>query len=177
MALVGYDCAIAGNEPSRRMLLSTGARLHKGFAERFDHCSLAMLDRRGMVVAWYDDSFDALCAETAVLQQHVSQFYLPSDIATGLPGRCLRCALDCGIDTQQGWRRRPGGAIYWGTTIMETIETNDGRVLGFAHVTRRAPGPWEAIHVAARRPERRWRTRTRMRWRAGAIEAPSLAAP
>jgi hypothetical protein len=157
-----------------RMLMDLGARLYMNFAERSDHCSLAVLDRSGMVVAWYDGSFGVIPAETAVLQRHVSQFYLPSDIAAGLPSRSLRCAVDSGVDTQHGWRRRPGGAIYWATTVVEMIEASDGRSLGFAHVTRRAPGPWASIRIAARMPKRQRRTRARTRWPTGNMEAPGL---
>jgi hypothetical protein len=157
-----------------QMLLDMGARLYMSFAERSDHCSLAVLDRGGMVVAWYDGA-GATHAGTAVLQRHVSQFYLPSDVAAGLPSRSLRCAVDSGVDTQHGWRRRPGGAIYWATTVVEMIEASDGRSLGFAHVTRRAPGPWASLRVAARMPQRQRRTRTRMRSPAVSVEAPGLA--
>lgn len=167
---------IVEDEQRCRMLLSKGARLQARFTERLDHCSLAVLDQEGMVVSWYDGAFGPVCADDAVLHRHVSQFYVPSDIAADVPGRSLRCAADCGINTQHGWRRRPGGAIYWGTTVVETIETSDGCALGFAHVTRRSQGPWEAIHVAARELKRRRRTHARLRWSVGGMEPSSLVA-
>lgn len=173
------DCSSTQCEQEQRyrMLLSKGARLHARLTERSDCCSLAVLDRSGMVISWYEGSFGAAHADDKVLHRHVSQFYVPGDIAAGVPGRSLRCAADCGVNTQHGWRRRPGGAIYWGTTVVETIVARDGGVLGFAHVTRRSQGPWEAIHVAATRPRRTRRIRAQMRWSVGGgMSSPSLAA-
>ena len=173
------DCSSTQCEQEQRcrMLLSEGARLHARFIDRSDCCSLAVLDQGGMVMSWYEGSFGAAHADDKVLHRHVSQFYVPGDIASGVPGRSLRCAADCGVNTQHGWRRRPGGAIYWGTTVVETIVARDGGVLGFSHVTRRSQGPWEAIHVAATRPRRTRRIRAQMRWSVGGgMSSPGLAA-
>jgi hypothetical protein len=164
------------DEQRRGMLMSKGARLHAGFAERSDHCSLAVLDLHGIVVCWYDGSVDDVCADTEVLHRHVSQFYVPSDVAAGIPGRSLRCAADYGVNTQHGWRRRPGGATYWGTTVVETIEASDGRSLGFAHITRRSQGPWEFIRPAVAAPRRRRRVRMLTSWSVSRAGTPGLVA-
>jgi hypothetical protein len=166
------NLVVADGEQRREMLLSKGARLHAGFVERFDHCSLAVLDRAGMVVSWYDEASGAGCTDDAVLHRHVSQFYMPSDIAAGVPRRSLRSAAAYGLNTRHGWRRRPGGAVYWGTTVLETIEDSDGRAIGFAHITRRSQGPWEVSRVTAREQQRR----THVRWSAGGMEEPGLVA-
>jgi hypothetical protein len=164
---------VADGEQRRRVLLSKGARLHAGFVERCDHCSLAVLDRAGMVVSWYDGALGAGCSDDAVLHRHVSQFYVVGDIAAGEPRGSLRFAAAHGFDTQHGWRRRPGGAVYWGTTVLETIGDGNGHVLGFAHITRRSQGPWEIGRVTARRQRRH--TRVRLRWSTGGME-PGLVA-
>lgn len=90
-------------ERQRLMLLSKGARLQAGFVERFDHCSLAVLDRDGIVVSWYDGSSGSSCADDAVVHRHVSQFYVPSDIALDVPGRSFERLLRRG---SQGLRPR-----------------------------------------------------------------------
>lgn len=149
-------CILVQREHDMRMVLvRTGARLHSQFAKRADSCSLAMLDPAGMVVSWYDESFHAASADRRVLDHHVSQFYLAADLATGVPDRHLRHAADRGMDTQEGWRQRPCGAVFWGTTVVEPIVRRDGHVLGFSHVTRRSRGPWEMMPIAVRRPQRR----------------------
>jgi hypothetical protein len=143
-----------------RMLLNAGTRLHAALAKRSEHCALAVLDEDGVVVSWYDQLFGPACTSDGVLYQHVSQFYMERDVAAGVPARSLRCAADCGIDIQEGWRRRPGGAIYWGTTTLETVADGDGHTFGFAHITRRVQGPWEVTHLAMRGRRQARRTRS-----------------
>jgi hypothetical protein len=45
------------------------------------------------------------------------------------------------VDTQRGWRRRPGGDIFWGVTVIHSILLTDGELLGYSHVTRSVRGP------------------------------------
>lgn len=125
----------------RRVLLRKGARLHAASVDRGDRCSLAMLDTHGIVVGWYDNSRDCSRVGTHVIDRHVSQFYLPADLAADLPNLNLASAAVCGGSTQLGWRRQPSGAIIWGTTVIEAIMMNDGRLQGFTHVIRPAEGP------------------------------------
>jgi hypothetical protein len=137
-----------------RVLLRTGARLHSQFARQIDACSLAMLNSAGNVVSWYDESAHSTSHDEGVLNHHVSQFYLPADLALHLPARSLQIASQHGSDTQEGWRRRPNGAIYWGRTVIEAVLSLDGQLLGFTHVTRSSRGPWEFSSIAVRRPQR-----------------------
>ena len=136
------------------VLLRTGARLHSQFERQIDACSLAMLDSAGLVVSWYDESVHSASDDQGVLNHHVSQFYLPADLALQLPARSLQIARERGTDTQEGWRRRPNGAIYWGRTVIEAVLSLDGQLLGFTHVTRSSRGPWEFSSIAVRRPQR-----------------------
>lgn len=163
----------AEDEQLRQKLLDEGARLHASLVERSDDCSLAVLDRAGVVVSWYDETSNVECNDERVLHRHMSQFYMPRDIAAGIPHRGLRFAALSGFNTQHGWRRRPSSTVYWGTTILETIEDGDGRALGFAHATRRSRGPWELGRLTARTHLQR--PRTRMRWTAPRTE-PAFAA-
>lgn len=169
------DCVLVPPEQERhRVLLLTGARLHAQFAQRIDTCLLAMLDPGGIVVSWYGESFPTASADQGVLDHHVSQFYLAADLAMGVPGRSLRSAADCGIDTQEGWRRRPSGAIFWCTTVVEAIVCVDGQLLGFSHVMRPARGPWEILPIAVRRPQHR-RIRTQVQLPAfGGMTCPNM---
>lgn len=136
----------------RRVLLKKGARLHSASLGRGDHCSLAVLDSRGVVVAWYDDSSDSSRVGTHIVDRHVSQFYVATDLASNLPGLNLLSAALYGGNTQQGWRRQPSGAIIWGTTVIEAIVLKDGRLQGFTHVVRPADGPRQNIEMQMRQP-------------------------
>jgi hypothetical protein len=133
----------------RRVLLKKGAVLHEAMGDSAGKCSLAMLDATGVVVSWYDPARIAERAAGKVVDRHMYQFYVPQDIANNVPDRDLRLATDNGNSTQQGWRRRADGAVFWGTTVIDAVMLRDGRLQGFSHVTRRSPGPWENVARAS----------------------------
>jgi len=111
--------------------------------ERADRCAIAILDPRGIVIAWHDRLPHARPYDPGVLSRHMSQFYLPQEVALNVPACHLSIAAEYGMDTQRGWRRRPSGDIFWGVTVMQSILLSDGELLGYSHVTR-------ALHAPAR---------------------------
>ncbi len=109
--------------------------------ERNDRCAIAILDATGIVMFWHDHLPRARPYDPGVLSRHMSQFYLPDEIALHVPGRHLSIAAEHGADTQRGWRRRPSGEIFWGVTVLQSILLGDGELLGYSHVTRLVRGP------------------------------------
>jgi hypothetical protein len=151
----------------RRVLLRRGAQMHAAMGREEENCSLAMLDEEGVVVAWYGraDGNDRLADQ--VVDRHVSQFYVPEDIASRQPLRDLHAAtIECS-NTRQGWRRRPDGIAFWGTTVIEAVLLRDGRLQGFSCVTRGSEGPSASLPIAQRldlprdEENRDWRPGTR----------------
>ena len=112
--------------------------------------SLAMLDEAGIVVSWYDRAFIGNVADDDVVDDHVCQFYVLEDVAAGVPHRDLRVAVANGTCTEQGWRRRAGGAVYWGTTVIRALVNRNGQLQGFSHLTRQSRGPREPSYAASR---------------------------
>jgi hypothetical protein len=129
----------------RRLLAARGQQIHTTSVERADRCAIAILDTRGIVIAWHDHLPHALAYDPSVLSRHMSQFYLPDEIALSVPARHLSIAAEHGVDTQRGWRRRPGGEIFWGVTVMQSILLSDGELLGYSHVTRSLHAPAQHI--------------------------------
>jgi hypothetical protein len=125
----------------RRVLLRRGARMHAVMGTDVENCSLAMLDEEGVVVSWYGRADGNDRGADHVVDHHVSQFYVPEDIARKQPLLDLHAATVEGSDTGQGWRRRPDGIAFWGTTVIEAVLLRDGRLQGFSYVTRGAEGP------------------------------------
>src|SRR5690606_14996808 len=89
----------------RRLLLARGGQIHTRSVECADRCAIAILDTQGIVIAWHDHLPRARRSDHGVVNRHMSQFYLPEDIALYLPARHLSMAAEHGIDTQRGWRR------------------------------------------------------------------------
>jgi len=129
----------------RHFLAARGQQIHTASVERADRCAIAILDARGIVIAWHDHLPHARPYDPGVLSRHMSQFYLPTDVALHVPARHLSIAAEHGADTQRGWRRRPGGDIFWGVTVMQSILLSDGELLGYSHVTRSLFAPAQQI--------------------------------
>jgi hypothetical protein len=117
----------------RRVLLRRGARMHAAMAGDSENCSLAMLDEDGVVVSWY--GLVGTSSEHTV-DRHVSQFYIPEEIAGNQPLRDLLAAVVRGSITRQGWRGQPDGTTLWSTAVISAVVLRDGRLQGFSYVTR-----------------------------------------
>lgn len=130
----------------RRVLVRKGARLHASMLEQSDGGSLAMLDALGVVVGWYEGSGRVrnVNSQREVLSQHVSQFYLPTDIATNVPESHLKTAASAGSSTERGWRRRSDGSTFWASTLIEPIALQGGPLQGFSHIVREHKEPISA---------------------------------
>jgi hypothetical protein len=128
----------------RRVLIRKGARMQAAMLERSDGGSLAMLDACGVVVYWCErpEPSSASDAESSVLKRHVSQFYVPEDIACSVPLLHLRNAAAAGSSTQRGWRKRTDGTTFWATTVIEALSLRGGSLQGFSHVVRESKDPW-----------------------------------
>lgn len=138
----------------RRLLTKLGTRMHATSVERGDDCSIAILDDRGVVVAWHDNLPGAASFDFGVIGMHVSQFYLTHDVVFQRAECRLNAACLHGSDTQQGWRRRPDGAVFWGITVIEAMRLKNGEVHGYSHVTRYAREPRERVTASVRRAPR-----------------------
>lgn len=138
----------------RRVLSKRGARMYSTLVANAEQCSLAMLDAAGVVVSWHDHA-ESGGDHTAdhVVNRHISQFYTTHDLARGIPQRDLRIAVATGKSAQQGWRRRPDGAVFWGSTIIDSMLLRDGRLQGFSYVTSRCQGEREQALAANGTPQ------------------------
>jgi hypothetical protein len=119
----------------RRVLQRRGALMHAALARESEHSSLAMLDETGVVVSWYGE---AGASSQNVVDRHVSQFYLPKEIASNQPLRDLRSATVGGTISREGWRRRTDGTTFWSHFVLEAVVLRDGRLQGFSYVMRAA---------------------------------------
>ena len=138
------------------LLVAQGARMHATSIERSDGCAIAMLDHRGVVHAWHDSLPDAMAFNFRIVGTHVSQFYLPQDVVLLRPDRDLFAACLHGSTTQQGWRRRPNGSIFWAVTIIQPIYLESGALNGYSHVTRFAQDPRGRAPAEARDAARQY---------------------
>ncbi len=71
-----------------------------------------------------------------IIGQNFSRFYSPADQAAGRPARALRLALENGRYDEEGWRVRKDGTFFWASVVIDPIRDDEGKLLGFAKITR-----------------------------------------
>jgi PAS domain S-box-containing protein len=99
--------------------------------------AIYMIDPSGYITSWNAGAqrFKGYI-EPEIIGQHFSRFYTPEDQATGLPARALGIALAEGKYEAEGWRVRKDGTRFWAHVVIDPVYNEEGRLLGFAKVTR-----------------------------------------
>ncbi|HEY4031961.1 MAG TPA: PAS domain S-box protein [Caulobacteraceae bacterium] len=99
--------------------------------------AIYMLDLTGHVSSWNPGAqrFKGYEAQD-ILGRHFSLFYTPEERDAGLPERNLDRAAVEGRYEGEGWRVRRDGRQFWAHVVIDAIRDEDGRLLGFAKITR-----------------------------------------
>jgi PAS domain S-box-containing protein len=71
-----------------------------------------------------------------IIGSHVSTFYTPEQIAAGLVEQELKEATESGRAEREDWRVRKGGERFWGNEIATAMRDAEGKLLGFAKISR-----------------------------------------
>src|SRR4051812_33179692 len=99
--------------------------------------AIIMLDPAGQVASW-NRGAEQLTGHRAeeALGHPLSIFYSPEDVAAGAPGTALATAAREGRHQGEGWRVRKDGSRFWASALVAAIRDGDGRLTGYAKVTR-----------------------------------------
>ncbi len=99
--------------------------------------AIYLLDTQGMVSSWNPgaERFKGYKADE-IIGQNFSRFYTAEDIKADLPRRALRIAAREGRFESEGWRVRKDGTRFWAHVVVDPIRGDDGRLIGFAKITR-----------------------------------------
>jgi PAS domain S-box-containing protein len=99
--------------------------------------ALYMLDAEGNVSSW-NAGGERIKGYTPVeiIGQHFSRFYSEADRANGKPARALKIAREHGRYEEEGWRVRKDGSFFWASVIIDPIHNDEGKLIGFAKITR-----------------------------------------
>jgi PAS domain S-box-containing protein len=99
--------------------------------------AIYMLDPEGRVTNWNSgaEKIKGYSPEE-IMGQHFSRFYTPEEIAAGVPKRALETARKTGRYEAEGWRVRKDGSRFWASVVIDAIHDEDGKLIGFAKVTR-----------------------------------------
>jgi len=103
--------------------------------EGVDDYAIFMLDRNGFVSSWNGGAERISGYSSAeILGKHFSHFYTSEDVAAHKPWRQISEARDVGRVSDEGWRARKDGTLFWASSVMTALHDADGRPYGFAHV-------------------------------------------
>ena len=99
--------------------------------------AIFMLDPGGLVLTWNAGAqrIKGYSAEE-IIGQHFSRFYPSEALARSFPQTELRIAAAEGRFEDEGWRVRKDGSRFWANVIITALRAEDGRLRGFAKVTR-----------------------------------------
>jgi PAS domain S-box-containing protein len=95
------------------------------------------LDATGHIVSW-NAGAQRIKGYSAneIIGRHFSTFYTPEDVASGKTTYELEVAARDGRIEDEGWRVRKDGTRFWANVIITALRDEDGKLVGFAKVTR-----------------------------------------
>lgn len=99
--------------------------------------AIYMLDTSGCVVNWNAGAQRAkgYVAEE-IVGQHFSVFYSAQERLQRAPEANLATALKNGRFEDEGWRYRKDGSAFWAHVVIDAIHNDEGKLIGFAKITR-----------------------------------------
>src|SRR3954452_9319160 len=99
--------------------------------------AIFLLDTEGHVLTW-NPGAENIKGYTAaeVIGRHFSVFYTDEDRARDHPAHELEIAVHEGRYEEEGWRIRKDGTRFWASVTITAILDEEGRLTGFAKVTR-----------------------------------------
>jgi PAS domain S-box-containing protein len=125
-------------EPSSLPLASHAESEHfRLLVDSITDYAVYMLSPAGFVISWNAgaERFKGYTA-AEVIGQHFSRFYTEEDRAINLPARALQIAVSEGKFEDEGWRLRKDGRRFWASVVIDPMWDNEGKLIGFAKITR-----------------------------------------
>jgi PAS domain S-box-containing protein len=96
-----------------------------------------MLDPEGHIASW-NEGARLIKGYTApeILGKSFEVFYPQEAVDDGFPKRELKEAARVGRFEDEGWRIRKDGSRFWANVVITAVRDRDGKLVGFAKVTR-----------------------------------------
>jgi PAS domain S-box-containing protein len=99
--------------------------------------AIYMLDPTGLVSSWNAGAQRIKGYKPGeIVGEHFSRFYTDEDKEAGIPAHALSTAAAEGRFENEGWRVRKDGTRFWAHVIIDSIKDDDGKIIGFAKITR-----------------------------------------
>nr|WP_186676253.1 EAL domain-containing protein [Pseudomonas vanderleydeniana] len=119
--------------------------------------AIYMLTPEGIVANWNPGAQRAkgYTAEE-IVGQHFSVFYSQQERDRDQPSQNLETARRTGRFEDEGWRLKKDGSAFWAHVVIDAVRDADGKLLGFAKITRDCTEQ-QKLMLAQQEQERRFR--------------------
>jgi PAS domain S-box-containing protein len=99
--------------------------------------AIYMLDPNGVITNW-NPGAERIKGYSGdeIIGQNFSVFFTEEDRNAKVPAAALQRAAVEGKFETEGWRLRKDGSRFWANAVVDAIRDKDGRLLGFAKITR-----------------------------------------
>jgi len=99
--------------------------------------AIYMVDLEGRVASWNSGAarLKGYQAEE-IIGRPFATFFTPEDRARELPEEALATTARTGRFESEGWRVRADGTRFWAHGVIDAVRDHDGKLIGFAKVTR-----------------------------------------
>ncbi|MEO8122600.1 MAG: PAS domain S-box protein [Burkholderiales bacterium] len=99
--------------------------------------AIFLLDTGGHVASWNAGAQRIKgYLPSEIIGQSFERFYPAEKVAEGWPHEELQRARECGRFEDEGWRIRKDGSRFWASVVITALRDTQGRLQGFAKVTR-----------------------------------------
>jgi PAS domain S-box-containing protein len=99
--------------------------------------AIYLLSPEGVVTSWNAGAERIKGFQTdEIIGEHFSKFYTEEDREAGLPGKVLETAAREGKYQGEGWRVRKDGTRFWASVVVDRINDDEVKLIGFAKITR-----------------------------------------
>jgi PAS domain S-box-containing protein len=117
--------------------LERSEQLFRSLVDGVKDYAIFMLDPEGRVSSWNQgaERIKGYAADE-IIGKDFSIFYAKEDVEAGKPERLLKIAAEDSQVEDEGWRLRKDGSCFWANVLVTAIRDRDGKLAGFAKVTR-----------------------------------------
>jgi PAS domain S-box-containing protein len=99
--------------------------------------AIFLLDPEGRVANWNAGAERIKgYSPDEIVGEHFSRFYTPEDRDAGVPDRAIETARATGRYEAEGCRVRKDGSSFWASVVIDAIHDDQGKLVGFAKITR-----------------------------------------
>ena len=99
--------------------------------------AIYMLDTKGSITSWNAGAERIKgYSPSEIIGSHFSTFYPETERDAGEPARALGVARTEGRFAAEGWRVRKSGERFRASVVIDAIHDDDGKLIGFAKITR-----------------------------------------